>query len=52
MYFVDILYRFNVTFGFVDYIALIVSVLNFTSIVAFCALHYYINGSCQWHYTN
>jgi hypothetical protein len=34
------LYRFNVTFAFIDYFALLVSVLKFTSIQAFCALRY------------
>jgi hypothetical protein len=33
------LYRFDVTFAFIDYFALLVSVLNFTSILAFCTLH-------------
>lgn len=34
------LYRFNVTFAFINYFALLVSILNFTSILAFCALRY------------
>jgi len=34
------MYRFNVTFAFIDYFALRVSILNFTSILAFSTLRY------------